>query len=389
MNWHIITGEYPLQPGGVGDYTYRLAKGLAEAGDGVHVWTPAHPFSVPALQDVEVHLLPQRFGFGWLIALHRGIGRYREPSTILVQYVPHMYGWKAMNIAFCCWLAFLRKSNVSVMFHEVAFPFRPGQPWKHDLLALVHRAMAWGILRSAKHSFTSIEHYRALLGRLGSRRSSINLLRIFSNVPSPAHEQSRESASCEIRATHEQVLGVFSSFGREICPLLEAVFPLLLENPKLGILLVGPAFSFIHDICGRFPAFEGRIMTTGWLNAIEVGSFLQKCDVLLQLYPDGACAARGTLLAALASGVPVVTTLGPLTDPVLTQTGALAFAEDRPEAIRNAVESLLADPGAAGKLRGREIYEQYFDLPNTIRVLRNGAGNGGAASGVPSHFNSG
>src|SRR6266566_745633 len=117
MNWHIITGEYPLQPGGVSDYTYQLAKGLAETGDIVHVWTPAHRFPVPSLQHVEVHLLPQRFGFRWLIALHRGICQYRQPHTILVQYVPHMYGWKSMNIAFCCWVAFLRKSNVSVMFH--------------------------------------------------------------------------------------------------------------------------------------------------------------------------------------------------------------------------------------------------------------------------------
>jgi len=376
MNWHIITGEYPLQPGGVGDYTYLLAKGLAEAGDIVHVWTPAHGFPVPSLHDVEVHLLPQRFGLRWLIALHRGIRQYRQPSTILVQYVPHMYGWKAMNIAFCCWLAILRKRNVSVMFHEVAFPFRPGQPWKHDLLALVHRAMAWGIVRSAKRSFTSIEHYRALLGRLGAPKTSISLLRIFSNVPSPACTDNREIAQCEVRATHERLLGVFSSFGSEIRPLLEAVFPRLLENPKLGALLVGPASSLVQDLCQRFPSFKGRITTTGRLNALEAGSYLQKCDVLLQLYPDGACAARGTLLAALASGVPVVTTLGPLTDAVLSESGALAFAENHPEAIRAVVESLLADPAEAGKLgaRGREICEQYFDLPNTIRALRNGDG---------------
>jgi glycosyltransferase involved in cell wall biosynthesis len=342
----------------------------------VHVWTPAHRFPVPSLRDVEVHLLPQRFGFRWLIALHRGICRYRQPSTILVQYVPHMYGWKAMNIAFCCWLAFLRNSNVSVMFHEVAFPFRPGQPWKHDLLALVHRAMAWGLLRSAKHSFTSIEHYRELLGRLGSPKSSINLLRIFSNVPSSAPADNRDIAQCEVSATHQHVLGVFSSFGNEICPLLEAVFPRLLENPKLGVLLVGPASSFVEDICQRFPSFKGRIITTGRLNALEAGSYLQRCDVLLQLYPGGACAARGTLLAALASGVPVVTTLGPLTDPVLSESGALAFAENHLEAIRTVVESLLSDPAAAGKLgaRGREIYEQHFGLPNTIRSLRNGNG---------------
>ncbi len=27
--WHIVTGEYPPQPGGVSDYTEAVARGLA------------------------------------------------------------------------------------------------------------------------------------------------------------------------------------------------------------------------------------------------------------------------------------------------------------------------------------------------------------------------
>src|SRR5262249_40199976 len=38
--WHLITGAYPPQPGGVSDYTHLVASGLAEAGDMVHVWCP-------------------------------------------------------------------------------------------------------------------------------------------------------------------------------------------------------------------------------------------------------------------------------------------------------------------------------------------------------------
>ena len=38
--WHIITGEYPPNPGGVADYTQLVALGLAAHGDSVHVWAP-------------------------------------------------------------------------------------------------------------------------------------------------------------------------------------------------------------------------------------------------------------------------------------------------------------------------------------------------------------
>src|SRR5947209_3461982 len=37
--WHLVTGEYPPRPGGVGDYSALLAAGLAAAGGEVHVWT--------------------------------------------------------------------------------------------------------------------------------------------------------------------------------------------------------------------------------------------------------------------------------------------------------------------------------------------------------------
>ena len=40
MQWHILTGEYPPQPGGVSDYTRMVAEGLAAAGDEVVVWAP-------------------------------------------------------------------------------------------------------------------------------------------------------------------------------------------------------------------------------------------------------------------------------------------------------------------------------------------------------------
>ena len=41
IDWHIITGEYPPQPGGVSDYTRLVAEGLAAAGDAVTVWAPS------------------------------------------------------------------------------------------------------------------------------------------------------------------------------------------------------------------------------------------------------------------------------------------------------------------------------------------------------------
>jgi hypothetical protein len=43
IRWHMITGEYPPQAGGVSDYSRVVARGLAAAGDTVHVYAPENP----------------------------------------------------------------------------------------------------------------------------------------------------------------------------------------------------------------------------------------------------------------------------------------------------------------------------------------------------------
>jgi glycosyltransferase involved in cell wall biosynthesis len=370
MQWHLITGEFPPQPGGVGDYTRRLAGGLAEAGEEVHVWTPASLPEAISFDGVAVHRVPGEFGLRWLRALDQGLAAHPGERAILVQYVPHMYGWKAMNLAFCWWLVKQRGRNVFVMFHEVAYPFHAGQPWKHHFLAVVHRLMAWMVLRSADHSFTSIEPYRDLLSRLGSN-ARVSLLRLFSNVPFDKPENAAGKARMSLGGAGS-VVGIFSSFTSEITGVLEDTLPAVLEDSTIQIFLIGPGSAFIQQFSRRYPRFKHRFHTSGRVNALEAGSYLQACDVLLQLYPDGACAARGTLVAALASGVPVVTTAGPLTEPLLKHGGVVALAERDPASVREVLDELLADPALAARIgaAGEHLYDTEFDVPVAVEKLR-------------------
>jgi glycosyltransferase involved in cell wall biosynthesis len=367
MIWHFITGEYPPQPGGVSDYTYEVAKALVGEGDIVHIWTPSWPAAVSAVSGIEIHPLPRGFGIRWLAELSHGLRRYPAPHNIVVQYVPHMYGWKSMNLAFCCWLLMQRNRNVIVMFHEVAYPFRAGQPRKHDILAIVHRFMAWIVLRSADFAFTSTDRYRTLLHQLAPSNSEVGTLRICSNIPFGISPNDVSRARLEKSANPHYTVGVFSSFSRETCDLLDPVVACVLENPSIRVVLIGPAHSFVDSLTTQFPSFAGRITSTGRVQASTAGPYLQDCDVLLQLFPDGACAARGSLIAALASGVPVVTTRGPSTDKLLLESGALVFAENSPEDVRRAIESLRTDRVAAGRIgdRASRLYAEHFH-PKTI-----------------------
>jgi len=371
MIWHILTGEYPPQPGGVSDYTYEIAKALAADENIVHVWAPSWSAAVPSVRGVEIHQLSRGFGLRWLLELSRGLRSFPGPQNIVVQYVPHMYGWKSMNLAFCFWLAVQRNCKLIVMFHEVAYPFRAGQPRKHDILAIVHRIMAWIVLRSADFAFTSNDSYHDLLRQLAPSSSAVGTLRICSNIPFNTLAGCVSDGGVEKTENRNFVVGVFSSFGRDICDLLKPVLVCILENPSIRVVLIGPARAFVDSLTTCLPGVAGRISSTGRVEASTAGPYLQDCDVLLQLYPDGACAARGTLISALASGVPVVTTRGPVTDKLLLESGALMFTENSAADIRATIESLQSDGESARRIgdRGSRLYEEHFHSKTIASAL--------------------
>ena len=370
MEWHIITGEYPPKWGGVSDYTYRVSQEFTRIGDQVHVWAPASQEETAQPETANVHALPSGFGWRWLRALDRQLRCFDKPRNILIQYVPHMYGWKSMNLAFCFWICLQRKHNVLVMFHEVAFPFRRGQRIRHALLASIHRFMAWTILHSVKHSFTSTEPYIALLQRLGNPRTPISLLRICSNLP----DSDREIPS--VRDAHAATglftVGIFSNFAADLRSVLEPVIGCVLKNPKIEVLLLGPGESFRQSLAGKYPNAAGRIRSTGRLRVDQIGEHMRRSDALLQLYPDGASAARGTLVGAMASGVPVVTTSGPATDQLLLRSQAMLFPRQSPESIRDAIELLLENPVLAREIAGRaqQLYRESFQPAVIVSRIR-------------------
>jgi glycosyltransferase involved in cell wall biosynthesis len=372
VEWHIITGEYPPNWGGVSDYTYRITQELAKNGDRVHVWSPASRGESAAPEMADVHALPRGFGWRWLRELDRGLRRFGGARNILIQYVPHMYGWKSMNLAFCLWICLQRRHRVLVMFHEVAFPFRPRQRYRHALLALVHRVMAWAILRRVQYSFTSTEPYLALLKRLGSHRSQVSLLRICSNIPTEDFSLSASSANANAFADGLFTVGVFSNFAATIRGVLEPAIERLLENPRIAVLLLGPGEALCQALAARRPDAAARIRTTGRQRVTAIAEHMRNCDALLQLYPDGASAARGTLIGALASGCPLVTNSGPATDRLLLDSKAMLFADGTPESIRGAIELLRENPALAGEFaaRAQRLYEECFQPAVIVSRMR-------------------
>ncbi len=369
MEWHIVTGEYPPQLGGVSDYTYQISQELRKGGDSVHIWSPAPPSGIVQRATEQIHDLPRGFGWRWLRELNRRLRSFTGRRNIIIQYVPHMYGWKSMNLAFCLWICRQRKHNVIVMFHEVAFPMQPGQRFRHRLLAIIHRIMASAILHSVQQSFTSTEPYYALLRRLGNNATPIDMLRICSNIPLESYQSDDAPPRPRGDAGGLFTVGIFSNFGRELREVLEPAIGCLLENPEIAVALLGPGEEFRTALAKKYPGAANRIRTTGHFHVTKLR---RACEAARSAAPGGASAARGTLIGALASGVPVITTASPTTDRLLLDSNTLLFSDESPQSIRAAVEQLKENPAMGQELgaHAQQLYLESFQPAAIVLKLR-------------------
>lgn len=389
MNYILVTGEYPPQPGGVSDYTRNLALGLAGAGHDVQVWTPTWDREPVDDPGVLVHRLAGRFRLRDLARLGRALGRSPASTRIFIQYVPHAFGWKAMNLPFCLLLLLLQRRPLWIMFHEVAYPFGRSQPLKHNLLAAVNHVMAAVAASSAERLFVSIPAWESLLHRIGPWLGPAEWLPVTSNLPTMATEAEVRVIRQGISPSREPVvIGHFGTYGPGIVSLLGRVAPLILkEDGRRFLLLIGRgserfAAAFRRD----HPRQAERVLVTGDLSADGVVSHLAACDCLLQPYPDGVSSRRTSLMAGLALGLPIVTTEGDLTEPIWGSHRAVAMAPAcSPAVLAAEVEKLLDDPALRAGLgrRARRLYDDFFSMRHTLDRLRGATAEGPPAGPTP------
>ena len=261
--WSILTGEYTPQPGGVGDYTRLVAVGLAAAGDDVVVYAPPEGVGPPAPSPgVRVRRLPDQFGLRGLRWLDGELAR-DPPDRILVQYAPHAFGLKAMNLPFAVWVATRarRLAPVWVMFHEVAFPF-VRRPFRHNLLAIVNRIMARTIAGAADRVLVSIPAWNRMLVKICPRTRHGEWLPVPCNVGTIADpDVVTDVRSRYARAPAAPLVGHFGTFRRRITDLLEpALVGLLQSQPRARVLFIGRGSErYLVDVLASYPQLAGRI----------------------------------------------------------------------------------------------------------------------------------
>jgi glycosyltransferase involved in cell wall biosynthesis len=352
----FVTGEFPPMQGGVGDYTREIGLALRDLGCEVHVLTSIQAGPVAGL---EVHPLVARWDWGcWRSVME--LARRERPDVVHVQYQAAAY---AMHPAVNLLPRRLRRlgagrPSTAVTFHDLKVPY---------LFPKAGRLRRWAVEELARSSDAAITtnraDYQALARALPAAPA---LIPIGSNIaPELPPDYDREAWRARWGAGPGDLLISFFGFVNDrkgVDTLLRAL-ALLAAGPgalRPRLVMIGGQtgasdptnVAYLEQIRALIAelGLEDRVAWTGYLPPQGVTASFLAADVCALPFRDGASFLHGTFHAALAHGVPIVTTRPrvPLPELVDGEAVRLVPPEDPP-----ALAQALAELAGAAELRRR------------------------------------
>jgi glycosyltransferase involved in cell wall biosynthesis len=293
----------------------------------------------------------------------------RAPAWILLQYNPFRFGRWGFAPGLVRDALTLRRAGVplAIMVHEAWVGMTD---WRTSLMGLWQRAQLRAALRLADSVMTSTE---ALAREIGRDAVHVPIATNITPVPT-SREAARERLGLGSGLDLDGRLAI-ALFGRahpsRAIDHAEAAIGALARahgTERLAVMNLGADAPPLKVAAGV------EVHTPGVLASDELSLRLHASDLVLLPLTDGLSTRRGTLMAALAHGRPVVGLLGHNTDAVLAEARdalALTAVGDRSGYARAAVE-LSADPGRLRAIgaAGLRLYESRFDWPVIARRVR-------------------
>jgi glycosyltransferase involved in cell wall biosynthesis len=371
--WHIVSGEYPPEVGGVSDYTANVARALADAGDDVHVWTSGS--SGTTAGRITLHRV---FGAFSGRDLARGgdlLDACRDRGRLLIQWVPHAFGRHGINLRFPLWLhghSVRRHDPIDVMLHEPFMPF--GGSLARDTAAAAQRLMTATVLRAATRVFVGtpawIEKCRPLASDI-----RFHWMPIPAGFAVPAHDGNAADFRRELNVPADaSLIGCFGRGAFQESVLDELGRSVLTSREDVRVLLIGlGSDATLTRLLERRPVLARVMHATGATDHEKVSTALRACDLMVQPYLAGICARHSAAAAVLAHGRPIVTNSGPFTESIWADSESVTLtSSSEPAAFAAAAFRLLDDRAERGRLSkaARQLYDERFDVRHTVSALR-------------------
>ncbi len=330
-----LVGPLPPPSGGMANQTRQLARLLQESGAEVELvqvnppYRPAWSGRIKGLRAL-VRLLP----YAW--ALWRLAGR------VDVLHVMANSGWSwHLFAAPAVWIGYWRRCPVVVNYRGGELASFLASCWP----------VAGPSLRRAHTIIVPSGFLQSIFARYGIAANIVpNIVNLDRFAPGPA----RPYRPCILVARNlEAIYG--NATALRAFALIAAVHP----QARLVIAGSGPLRDQLVALAVEL-GLAGSVQFTGTVDNQAMPALYADADLMLN--PSTVDNTPNSVLEALASGVPVVTTdVGGIPYLVEHERTALLVPPDAPRAMADAALRLLADPALAGRLReaGRSHVQQF------------------------------
>jgi len=364
----LVSGEYPPMQGGVGDYTRELGRALVQMGHAVDVITSRRVETLTVQEqtvkvverDPRAHPVVERWNWGSWSRVSITV-RELQSDVLHIQYQTAAYGMHpAINLLPLRVRRQLQRPRTVVTFHDVRVPY---------LFPKAGPLRRWVNLWLARYSDAAIatneEDYQVLthwpLGRCVLRQIPIG-----SNIhPQLPAGYDRAVLRTKLSVGPDEALLCYFGFLNE-SKGGETLFRVLAELVRRGqpvkLLMVGGQvgasdptnvayLQHVQALIAELGLSE-RVLWTGFTEPEQVSAHLTACDVCVLPYRDGASYRRTSLMAALAHGLPIVSTQ-PRVGVASLRDGRniVLVPPDDVLATAAAVERLIAAPELRARLR--------------------------------------
>lgn len=343
MKIALVSGTFPPIRCGVGDYVERFTRAIVARGVEVHVLTSRGAGQRWAARGVTVWPGVLDWGVRGMAAILDRITRV-DPQVVHLQYPTLLYG-KKLGINALPWL-FKRR-----------WPARPLVTTLHEF-AQYSRLGQWRLMPNVRLAdavvVTTREERDAVVRRYPGARGVLRVIPIGSNIPVAGSATAGRRLLRTLGAEPgDRLLAYFGWVGpgKGVLPLIEATRRLW--NAGWRVRLVGitafrpHADAFHREVERRAKELEiqGRVTWTGFLPERQVSDALLACEACVLPFDEGLRLNRGSFLAALLHGVPLLTTRGPAQHLLAPRAGRRLVVCDRDAgAIATAAAGLLRRP---------------------------------------------
>ncbi|MDA1000506.1 MAG: glycosyltransferase [bacterium] len=388
MRIAILSPSYPpnLAPCGVGDFTRMLVSELVAAGADVLIFTSADYSGPKVSGKIRVFPVSRYWGPAAMRQVAR-LAREEKAHALLVQYAPDLYPPKAR------WIPFLP------LWMKVLSPGIPTVYSMHTVgvSRFFSKAGAAVLLQSADGILSTNEEVTYLVGKsMPWLRRKMEEVPIGANIEprelgEPGEKMRARRAELRARLCAERglepsgaLLAHFGFYypGKGVEQILDAAGKWKQAGRPFRLFMLGGrraqdgGFYLALQARARANGLADEVIWTGFLFDEKISEILLAADLFLAPYEGGISSRRGSLMAALAHGAPVVST--PPKVPTEYFRAGENFAEvpfGDADALAERVGALMDNAAARERLRaGAEALYASFRWPaiaaRTLDFLR-------------------